>query len=93
MLFRATFFKYMNKRFSIMSRDYLKWYMFNSIIAIMGVQNKLGWIDRSLGPGYIQSAFKSNKENIESIDEKAKSGVYCNLNHSLLDDPILKLSD
>lgn len=42
----------MNKRFSIMSRDYLKWYMFNSIIAIMGVQNKLGWIDRSLGPSF-----------------------------------------
>lgn len=35
-----------------MSRDYLKWYMFNSIIAIMGVQNKLGWIDRSLGPSF-----------------------------------------
>lgn len=52
MLFRATFFKYMNKRFSIMSRDYLKWYIFNSIIAIMGVQNKLGWIDRSLGPSF-----------------------------------------
>lgn len=35
-----------------MSRDYLKWYMFNSIIAIMGVQNKLGWIDRSPGPSF-----------------------------------------
>lgn len=43
--------------------------------------------------GLYSECVKSNKENIESIDEKPKSGVYCNLNHSLLDDPILKLSD
>lgn len=35
-----------------MSRDYLNGYMFNSIIAIMGVQNKPDRIDQSLGPSF-----------------------------------------
>lgn len=35
-----------------MLRDYLNGYMFNSIIGIMGVQNKPDRIDQSLGPSF-----------------------------------------